>query len=76
MARKEPQATPSEDNSAGSVSLVSDDRRSLANVIDLEFEIGKKPPNDSQSNMGAKHSTEPRPAKGRLEGRAIGSKSS
>ena len=44
MARKEPQATPSENNSAGSVSIVSDDQRSLANVIALEIEISKKPP--------------------------------
>ncbi len=44
MARKEPQATPSENNSAGSVFLVSDDRRSMAKVIDLESEISKKPP--------------------------------
>jgi hypothetical protein len=44
MARKEPQATPSENNSAESVSTVSDDQRSLANVINLEIEISKKIP--------------------------------
>ena len=72
MARKEPQDAPSEDNSAGSAATISHDERA---TVDLEFEIGKKPPNDAQSNMGAKHSTDPRPEKGRLENRATGSKS-